>query len=389
MEMFRLHQEQKGILLGLGWNSRWYKFAGVVWEPGHSQRRHPEHAAGVIPPILIRPHATRLRTHAQTEASMDQHGCRDQQRLRRDEQSDSPSRRLRRSPTGTSRRSRASTLSSPLPIGTCCTTVVSPSAWIRTSPSAAVRVASSTWRPANLSQGDKDLFVSKSLGAAYRGLDHPTSDVDAFFHSIFNGDQAVIDYMQRFLGYCLTGHTKEQVFAIFHGAGSNGKGNPQPNVGCCLGRLLLQHAPGLPFQRRPEGFEEPSQSPLGRVAGEAPRSHGRVVHRRCPRLCPRQGRHGSIGDQLSLHEGEQHCLHAHPQAGPDDKRASEDQRRGYRSTQATHHRSLLQRLQASRRVRCQRPNTPTHRAWLGRQTNIQRVPRAIRDVASQRRGGME
>ncbi len=75
-----------------------------------------------------------------------------------------------------------------------------------------------------LSQGAKDLYVSKKMGAAYRGLELPTPDVDDFFNSIFNEDQDVIDYMQRFLGYCCTAHTKEQVFAIFHGAGANGKG---------------------------------------------------------------------------------------------------------------------------------------------------------------------
>lgn len=40
---------------------------------------------------------------------------------------------------------------------------------------------------------------------------------------IFNGDNDMVDYVQRSLGYCLTGLTREQVVFILHGAGSNGK----------------------------------------------------------------------------------------------------------------------------------------------------------------------
>jgi putative DNA primase/helicase len=44
-----------------------------------------------------------------------------------------------------------------------------------------------------------------------------------FMLSIFGGDQEMVDFIQRWLGYCLTGDTSEQVMAIFWGAGSNGK----------------------------------------------------------------------------------------------------------------------------------------------------------------------
>lgn len=40
---------------------------------------------------------------------------------------------------------------------------------------------------------------------------------------IFGGDSDMIDYVQRALGYCLTGMTNEQVVFILHGGGSNGK----------------------------------------------------------------------------------------------------------------------------------------------------------------------
>ena len=54
--------------------------------------------------------------------------------------------------------------------------------------------------------------------------DAPTPLIDAFFADVFNGDADVVAYMQRLLGYAITGHTREQVWAIWTGTGSNGKG---------------------------------------------------------------------------------------------------------------------------------------------------------------------
>ena len=44
-----------------------------------------------------------------------------------------------------------------------------------------------------------------------------------FLEEIFNGDRELIAYVQKVLGYCLTGETKEQCFFILCGSGSNGK----------------------------------------------------------------------------------------------------------------------------------------------------------------------
>ena len=55
-----------------------------------------------------------------------------------------------------------------------------------------------------------------------------TDKVDApewqrFLEQIFDGDTALIEYLQKALGYSLTGSTKEQVMFILHGKGRNGK----------------------------------------------------------------------------------------------------------------------------------------------------------------------
>jgi putative DNA primase/helicase len=45
----------------------------------------------------------------------------------------------------------------------------------------------------------------------------------AFMQEVFAGDAELIEFMRRFIGYCLTGDTREHVLAVFHGAGRNGK----------------------------------------------------------------------------------------------------------------------------------------------------------------------
>lgn len=44
-----------------------------------------------------------------------------------------------------------------------------------------------------------------------------------FLHSVFQSDRNLVEYVNRILGYCLTGDVREQVMPIFHGDGANGK----------------------------------------------------------------------------------------------------------------------------------------------------------------------
>lgn len=44
-----------------------------------------------------------------------------------------------------------------------------------------------------------------------------------FLDEIFNGDSKLVEWIQRYLGYCLTGDTREQTIAIPFGRGANGK----------------------------------------------------------------------------------------------------------------------------------------------------------------------
>jgi putative DNA primase/helicase len=44
-----------------------------------------------------------------------------------------------------------------------------------------------------------------------------------FVNAIFKGQNDLIDFVQKLIGYCLTGDVREQIFSIFHGVGANGK----------------------------------------------------------------------------------------------------------------------------------------------------------------------
>jgi putative DNA primase/helicase len=44
-----------------------------------------------------------------------------------------------------------------------------------------------------------------------------------FLGEVFGGDEELIAFLRRFVGYCLTGDVREHVLAVFHGSGANGK----------------------------------------------------------------------------------------------------------------------------------------------------------------------
>ena len=64
-----------------------------------------------------------------------------------------------------------------------------------------------------------------------------------FLEEIFRGDTELIDFVQRFVGYGLTGDTREHVLAVMHGSGCNGKST---FIGV-LKRLLGDHATTAAF----------------------------------------------------------------------------------------------------------------------------------------------
>lgn len=69
---------------------------------------------------------------------------------------------------------------------------------------------------------DIDKMFSQKANTDYSDKMQPAVWMD-FLNDIFNGDKEVIRYIQKALGYSLTGSTREQIMFILHGKGRNGK----------------------------------------------------------------------------------------------------------------------------------------------------------------------
>lgn len=76
----------------------------------------------------------------------------------------------------------------------------------------------------------------------------------AFLQRIFAGDRDLIGFLQRAVGYSLTGDTGEQVFFILHGTGANGKSTLLEALAAMMGdygqktpteTLLVKHGGGI------------------------------------------------------------------------------------------------------------------------------------------------
>jgi len=69
---------------------------------------------------------------------------------------------------------------------------------------------------------DQDAFVTKKLGASYDPLVQCPRWLQ-FLSTIFAGNQDMIDFVQRAVGYSLSGEVSEQCLFIMIGSGANGK----------------------------------------------------------------------------------------------------------------------------------------------------------------------
>jgi putative DNA primase/helicase len=82
---------------------------------------------------------------------------------------------------------------------------------------------------------DPSDFITKKAGCSIvdPGTEHPMWT--AFLNRIFADNQELIAFLQRFLGYGLTGLTREHVFVFAYGTGRNGKSTLMNTVAGILG----------------------------------------------------------------------------------------------------------------------------------------------------------
>jgi putative DNA primase/helicase len=77
-------------------------------------------------------------------------------------------------------------------------------------------------RTGRLEPWDRDRFITCLCPTEY-DPDAESPIWNKFLSSTFGGDADLIEYLQRFLGYCLTGQVNEQMLAVMYGEGANGK----------------------------------------------------------------------------------------------------------------------------------------------------------------------
>jgi putative DNA primase/helicase len=81
---------------------------------------------------------------------------------------------------------------------------------------------------------NKDDFITK-IAPVYYNKDATCPQWDKFLDRIMGGNQDLIKFLQRAVGYSLTGHVSEQCLFLFWGSGANGKSTFLRTIGNLLG----------------------------------------------------------------------------------------------------------------------------------------------------------
>jgi len=92
-------------------------------------------------------------------------------------------------------------------------------------------------RTGNLFPGEPDDLIIKASPIEWKGIDEPALEWELFLKQIFKGDEELIEYLARLLGYGITGLTWEHVLPILWGRGRNGKSTLIEAIKYILGPL--------------------------------------------------------------------------------------------------------------------------------------------------------
>jgi putative DNA primase/helicase len=85
--------------------------------------------------------------------------------------------------------------------------------------------------------GRADQFISKASSVEWRSLSEPAPKFSAWIREVLSEDDELVAFLQRALGYAITGLVQEHVLLVLHGAGRNGKGTLVELMGHVLGPL--------------------------------------------------------------------------------------------------------------------------------------------------------
>jgi putative DNA primase/helicase len=92
-------------------------------------------------------------------------------------------------------------------------------------------------RTGKFRDGKQKDYISKACPTEFKGIDFPSPMWEEFLLQVFDGDKELVAYLQRLLGYGITGLVREHIFPVFQGRGRNGKGTIIEVLNYVLGGL--------------------------------------------------------------------------------------------------------------------------------------------------------
>lgn len=121
-------------------------------------------------------------------------------------------------------------------------------------------------RSGELQPHQREDLITKSTRLPYSpGADCPR--FRTFLGEIFCGDWELAAYVLRFLGYGLTGSTREQMFSLWHGHGSNGKSTLIKIIRYVLGDYAQILSGDMLIERRSGRASETASPDVARLRG--------------------------------------------------------------------------------------------------------------------------
>ncbi|NLV24603.1 MAG: DNA primase, partial [Deltaproteobacteria bacterium] len=82
------------------------------------------------------------------------------------------------------------------------------------------------------------------------GENTPAPTWERFLWEVMDGDQEMVDYLQRLLGYCVTGSTRDHIFIVFTGTGRNGKSTLLEILSKVVGEIAVAIKPEMLLDQR-------------------------------------------------------------------------------------------------------------------------------------------
>ncbi len=92
-------------------------------------------------------------------------------------------------------------------------------------------------RTGKFREGRQDEYISKASPVEWKGLEAPAEKFEKWILEVLSGDQDLVAFVRRSLGYSITGLSKEHVLLVLWGGGRNGKGTLVELISHVLGPL--------------------------------------------------------------------------------------------------------------------------------------------------------